>query len=242
MPPNNTIGLAGRFCNHLIRNLYVSFLAERNDTQITYSFKDEIAQLGIPLFSGKKTYPTTLVIRDDDAASYLDMDLPYNLFVDWTSAQNPSVALRIYNYFRRPDIQASIIDANHYKHLIGKNNAVFVHIRLDDAAAWSPGYAYYDAALAASGAKGGFLSSDSSDHPFVTSLAAKYNLSIVQKSEVETLMFASTCKHIILSYGTFSWMIGALAFDATVVYPPRAFGSWCGDIFSMPGWKIVDPS
>jgi hypothetical protein len=242
MPVNDTNGLAGRFCNHLIRNLYVSFLAEQNDLAISYSYLSEIQRLGIKLFTtGTKTYSQTVIIRDNDFLEYLDQPVQVNIFVDWLAAQNHPFAMRLYNYFRTPIVQASIIDANTFKNRIGKNNDVFVHVRLDDVAHYSPGFDYYDKAIEQCGAKSGFISSDSPDHPFVTGLAAKYGLELVQRDEVETIMLGSTCKHLVLSYGTFSWTIGALAFDANVYIPPTQFSGWVGDIFRMPGWKIVEP-
>jgi len=240
MPTNNTIGLAGRFCNHVIRNLYLSFLAKNSNLAVTYSYLDEIKRLGIPLYTeGTKTYENTLIIHDSDFLSYLDCDLPHNLFVDFVSAQHPEFALRLYNFFK--ESKEPIMAANIYKERYNCNKDVFVHVRLDDAASWNPGYAYYDSALVKCGAKSGFISSDSPDHPFVTGLAAKYGLSIVKKDEVETIMLASTCAHVILSHGTFSWVMGALAFNAHVYIPPKKHNVWCGDIFSMPGWEIITP-
>ena len=240
MPPNNTIGLPGRFCNHVIRNLYASFVAEASDLAMTYSYATEIECLGLPLFkTGTHTHLQTLIIRDEDFCNHLDKKLEANIFVDWLSAQNHEFSLRLYNYFRSPTIMESVRNANIYKARYSNNNDVFVHVRLDDAAAWNPGYAYYDAALQRCGAKSGFISSDSPDHPFVTGLSTKYNLSIVKKDEVETIMLAATCKYIVLSHGTFSWLMGALAFDAQGYIPPKKHAIWCGNIFDMPGWEII---
>lgn len=239
MPTNNTIGLAGRFCNHVIRNLYLSFLAQKSNLAVKYSYENEIKRLGIPLFTeGTETYEKTLVIRDEDFLSYMDSNLPHNLFVDFLSAQHPEFALRVYNFFR--ESKGAIQAANVFKDRYNSNKDVFVHVRLDDAASWNPGYAYYETALKKTGASSGFISSDSPDHPFVTGLAAKYGLSIVKKDEVETIMLASTCAHVILSHGTFSWVMGALAFYGTVSVPPPKYNVWCGHIFSMPGWEIID--
>lgn len=243
MPVNNTIGLAGRFCNHIIRNLYVSFLAEANDLAIIYSYTDEMTELGIPFYTrGARTYTDAVIIRDEDFCDYLDVRFEHNIFVDWLAAQNHKFALRLYNYFKTKSVKESVQKANKFKERYRNNNDVFVHVRLDDVAHLSPGYDYYDAAIKTTGATSGFISSDSPDHPFVTGLAAKYNLNIVRKNEVETIMLGSTCRHVVLSYGTFSWMIGALAFDAeTVQIPPKKHSTWVGDIFGMPDWKIVEP-
>lgn len=242
MPPNNTTGLPGRFCNHVIRNLYASFIAEASDLAMTYSYAQEIERLGLSLFkTGTLTHPRTLVIRDEDFCNHLDKKLDANIFVDWLSAQNPVFSLRLYNYFRSSKIMESVRNANIHKVRYSNNNDGFVHVRLDDAAVWNPGYAYYDAALQRCGVKSGYISSDSPDHPFVTGLAAKYGLVIVQKDEVETIMLAATCKYLVLSHGTFSWLMGALAFDAQVYIPPKKHATWCGDIFDMPGWEIISP-
>jgi hypothetical protein len=242
MPPNNTMGLAGRLCNHIIRNLYVSFIAEYNDLAVQYSYEKEIDRLGIRLFkSGTKTYETTIIIRDEDCNTYLDTHFSCNIFVDWLAAQNHDFALRLFHHFRYALVKQEIQAANYYKERYNKNNDVFVHVRLDDAAQWNPGFAYYDLALQTIGVESGFISSDSPYHPFVSILASKYNLQLVETNEVETIMLASTCRHLVLSHGTFSWIIGALAFDASTVYiPPKSYGSWCGDIFTMPGWKIIE--
>ena len=242
MPPNNTIGLPGRFCNHVIRNLYASFVAEASDLAMTYSYASEMERLGLSLFkTGTQTYRQTLIIRDEDFCNHLDKKLEANIFVDWLSAQNHLFSLRLFNYFRTSAVKESVRNANIYKSRYGCNNDVFVHIRLDDAAVWNPGYAYYDAALRRCGAKSGYISSDSPDHPFVTGLAAKYGLTIVKKDEVETIMLAATCKSLVLSHGTFSWLMGALAYDAHVFIPPKKYATWCGDIFNMPGWEIISP-
>jgi hypothetical protein len=244
MPPNNTIGLAGRFANHVIRNLYASFLAEAGDVSFIYSYDEEMKQLGIPLFrDGKKVYTETAVIRDEFFTELLDKPVNFNIFVDWCSAQNHEFALRLYNYFRLNHVKNSIQNANKFKACYGANNDVYVHVRLDDAAEWNPGYDYYDVALAecfANGVTGGYISSDSPNHPTVLALAAKYNLQLFEGQEVETIMKASSCRNLVLSHGTFSWLMGALGYYSNVYVPnPKFIKKWCGPIFDMPGWKII---
>jgi len=60
-------------------------------------------------------------------------------------------------------------------------------------------------------------------------------------SEYDTIQFGCTCKYIILSHGTFSAMIGLLAYHSDVYYPDYNYSiRWHGDIFSIPSWKKID--
>lgn len=258
---NSTEGSAGRLGNHIIRNVYVSLIAEAGDLSFKYGYHTHMTRLGIPLFTtGKMRYEKTIDINDNIANDYLDKPVDFNITVDGY-IQNPVFSMRLYDYFRRPDIRASIQNANIYKDRFGKNNDVFVHVRLDDAIVWSPGYTYYDNAIMATGAKTGFISSDSPNHKIVKDLSEKYGFPIVQTGKdtigdvttsleaVDTIMLANTCKHLVLSHGTFSWVIGALTYDVEQVYiPPMRFitlsgktNFWVGDIYHIPKWDIIEP-
>ena len=63
----------------------------------------------------------------------------------------------------------------------------------------------------------------------------KYNLHIFQSDEVDTIQFANTCKYVVLSSGTFSWLIGLFAYYSKVYYP-NIVRQWHGDIFVFPDW------
>jgi hypothetical protein len=55
--------------------------------------------------------------------------------------------------------------------------------------------------------------------------------------EITTFKFASTCKHIILSHGSFSALIGYLSFFSNIYYPEyEANKIWFGDMFSIDNW------
>jgi hypothetical protein len=61
---------------------------------------------------------------------------------------------------------------------------------------------------------------------------------VLDINEVDTIKFASTCKYIILSNGTFSWMIGVFAFFSDIYYPIMK-KKWNGDIFVFEDWKGI---
>ena len=61
----------------------------------------------------------------------------------------------------------------------------------------------------------------------------------INSSEVETIMFGSTCNNIILSGGTFSWLIGFLAVKSEKIFYPEIKEKWFGDIFSFTNWNRI---
>ena len=60
---------------------------------------------------------------------------------------------------------------------------------------------------------------------------------ILDYNEILTIQFASTCRNIILSHGSFSAIIGYLSFYSTIYYPEYEINKiWFGDMFSIDGW------
>jgi hypothetical protein len=51
-------------------------------------------------------------------------------------------------------------------------------------------------------------------------------------------MFGSTTKNIILSGGTFSWLIGFLGFYSKILYPNFRC-QWFGSIFVFDDWSRI---
>jgi hypothetical protein len=84
----------------------------------------------------------------------------------------------------------------------------------------------------------GYISSDSINHPICKRLIEKYGLRIYNSDEIDTILFASTCSKIVLSTGTFSWLIGFLAPFSTVYYP-KITHWWHGDIFVFEHWNEI---
>lgn len=242
MPHNSTVGTAGRLCNHIIRNLAASFIAEKGDLRFEYSFKAEMDALGLKLYEGKRTYDQTHFANDTTFMSIIEHapSVNFNLVMDVVSAQTPQFSAFLYNHFAKPEERGPAMYANFYRSRYNTNNDVFLHVRLGDAAAWSAGYEYFDTALSRIKFTNGYLASDSKDHPIVQRLLKKWNLTFLDKDEVETIMFGSTCRHLILSHGTFSYIIGLLGFFSDIYVPPDRYNTWCGKIFDLPGWNRVE--
>lgn len=80
------------------------------------------------------------------------------------------------------------------------------------------------------------------NHPMILEIITKYsNGKVINADEITTIQFASTCKHLILSHGTFSAVIGYLAFYSNIHYSEYNENTiWHGDIFSIDGWTKHD--
>lgn len=117
----------------------------------------------------------------------------------------------------------------------------FVHIRLGDLLNHNdiknnmPDYDYYSKSL--EGFYGGYVSSDSPDHPIVIKIANEFGLKIFSGSPEDTILFGAGFLHKVLSLGTFSWWVGFLGNSgakATIQYPdPESYTKWHGDIFDF---------
>jgi hypothetical protein len=144
--------------------------------------------------------------------------------------------------------QQSIIDHNQFGHRYKNNNDLFIHVRLGDLLDVQKkdgrkcyhSFEYYDAICSKLSFETGYISSDSIDHEICQTLIKKYNLNVYNAHEVSTIQFGSTCKHIVLSPGTYSWLIGVLGFYSDKYYSMKHIDTWHGDIFVFPDWNVVE--
>ena len=240
-----THGTSGRLCNNLIRNVFVSILAERTNLCVNYAYYDIITALGIELFSGRNTYPETFDLTDNNIMDVIRSTItPVNFSIgESIYFQSNECSHYLFKYLRSERIMNNIIEKNKFASRYKTNNDVFLHIRLGDSAQYTPGFKYYDKVLSGLKFDKGYIASDSLWHPICTELRTKYpTIEILNTSEVDTMSFGSTCKHIVLSHGSFSAIIGYMAFLSDIYYPMYEEGKkWYGDMFTnIPEWKRVE--
>lgn len=242
----STIGTNGRFCNHFIRNICVSMIAKKFNLETTYAYDCEMKSLGIELFSGSKRYQQSTVLNDVNFMHYLndEKNIQENFFIKThTYFQTKAISNVLHSYLQRPEVRDPIIRANKFSNRYQNNNDIFIHIRLGDIALFNPGFAYYDKViqmLAHRKPPYVYISSDTIEHPMCKMLISKYSAQIINYDFIDTLKFASTCKYLILSHGSFSATMGNLGFYSDIYYPkydPRKI--WYGDMFTGNGWNEV---
>jgi hypothetical protein len=232
----------GRLGNQIIRNLAVNILAKKHDLLIFYCNKELIESLGLNLFSGENSYNNTIVLNDDNYFSILSMhEFKSNINPNvYAYFQTKEITNMIYNYIKTPPIKKTIIEKNPFKYRYNSNNDLFIHIRLSDASKYNAGLEYYIKSINNITFNKLYVSSDDVNHSIIKNLIKIYpSLILVKYKEVKTIQFASTCKHIILSHGSFSAIIGYLGFFSHIYYPEYEKLVWCGDMFSIPGWNKI---
>ena len=240
----STTGIFGRFGNQIIRNLAVSLIAEKHDLKVNYYNKDLIKKLGIELFSGNNLHTSFQTLADDNYFDIYNSDiLNYNLDANGNFFQTKEITNFLYNYLHTDKIKSNIIENNPFKDKYNKNNDLFVHIRLDDVEKYTPGITYYINAIKNINFDNLYISTDDINHDIIKELLKLFpSAELINYDEITTFQFASVCKHIVLSHGSFSAIIGYLSFFSNIYYPEyEPNKQWYGDIFSINNWiKLSD--
>jgi hypothetical protein len=240
---NDMTGSEGRFCNHIIRAHAASFISKKRNLRFNYgNYFDKMKQLGITLYTdGEMTYKLEQHISDSNVIQYITDDVPIfrNIYLNRSFFQTEAFSNYLYKYYQTPDIQQSIIEANKFNNRYENNNDVFVHVRLGDVTDKNQGFAYYDKALSQLSFDIGYIASDNLNHDICKKLIEKYKLVKIYYDEVETIMFGSTCKHIVLTGGSFSYIIGLFGFFSKIYYL-KGFNNWYpAELFHIPDWTEI---
>jgi hypothetical protein len=235
----STLAGHGGLCNHIVRNLAVGIIARRHNLSVAYSHESPCRQLGVPLICGTQVHHNAIRLTDDNYESILLAPvLLSDLRSEESYFQTPTSTRHIFNLLREPDVSEQIIAANPHRKRYSNNNDVFVHMRLTDVRQHSPGSSYYISAISRLSFDTLCIASDDFDDPILREVVDAYPMAVfVRSNEVDTIQFGSTCKHVILSHGSFSGVIGLLSFYSDVYYPPiDPAKQWYGDMFSGHGW------
>ena len=229
----------GRLGNQFIRNLSVSLIAEKYDLNVSYCNKHIFNTLGINLFSGNNSYEYTECLNEENYFTIYNCgNLNYNLNPNNSFFQTKEITNFLYDYLHKDIIKKNIIETNPFKERYNVNNDLCIHIRLTDASQWNPGFKYYLKIIKNINYDNLYISTDEPNHPIIKEILHLYPLAnLINYDEVNTIQFASTCKYIILSHGSFSAVIGYLSFFSVVFYPDYSCNVWCGDMFSINNWN-----
>ena len=248
---NNSNIHCGRLGNLFFINMFFHFMSIKYNLKCSYKKNDMFKSFGIHFHKGEKIYSKNLLVTERNLLHILN-DIPHepsNLIMNNVQCQSKKFCLILKEYFYTDENKKTIMSNNIFKNRYNTNNDLFIHIRLGDVVDRLPNIdKYYEEALDREKNKydKAYISSDSIKHEICIKLIKKYKLIVLEYNEIETIMFANTCKKLILSGGTFSWMIGFFAFFTNTIYYPELLKKitkkWYGDIFSFSNWIGIEVS
>jgi len=231
-----------RFCNMLIKNIVTTLLAEKFNLKVVeYAHEEKCNKLGINLFSGNSNYKKIYKLNDTNFLEIYSRDkINFNICTGGHFFQTNEISKLIYKKLRGEN-KKNIIDNNKFKERYQNNKDIFIHIRLGDKKNDNPGLDYYLKVInEIKNYENIYIGSDSPEDNLIKKLIEIKNAKVILYDDIETIQFASTCKYIILSHGTYSYFIGVLGFFSEVFYPDyKRVPLWCGDIFTNMGWKNI---
>jgi len=237
---NNSSLHQGRLGNIFFVNMFLSSMSIKYNLKCYYKHSKIFNALGIYFNKGENVYKVNCLITEENSLHVLKSKKlePSNLIIKNVWFQTKEFCNILKSYFEKEKIRNQIIEKNLFKDRYNKNNDLFIHVRLGDVTENTKCKTYYDyeKILNEIYYRNGYISSDSIDDSLCLELVNKFNLKIIDHDETKTIMFASTCKTIILSGGTFSWLIGFLAFFSKDIYYMEFDKKWYGDIFSFSNW------
>lgn len=208
----------GRFGNKFFRAMALNLLSDKHDVCASYELKEDIESLGLTLNVGSKVFDETFRATDRNFMTLLNKDcIDKNLKVINDYFQTQEITNEVFRYINQETIKNGIMKKNIFNKRYNNNNDCFIHIRLGDVHKYNPGFSYYDKILQKISYDRIFISTDDKHSKIIKELLEKYqNAVLVEYSITETILFASTCKFVILSYGTFSAVIGYFSFHSYV--------------------------
>jgi len=209
----STINRSGNTC---FRNLAASAFAKKFNLYIEYENSNFFDELGFKLFCGEKKYDKMVIVTDKNYLElYEQNSIDFNCdFKDYYQ----STRISHISHEHLKEQMDSIVSNNKYRNNYNSNSC-FLHIRLGDVARYNPGFRYYDHVLSKLQVDAIYLSTDSVNHEVINNLIQKYpNIQILNYSLSDIILFGSTNKHIVLSHGTFSGIIGYMAFYSNVYF------------------------
>ena len=138
-----------------------------------------------------------------------------------------SFILKIIQYINNIDIPfvQNIINNNKFKNRYNNNNDIFIHIRSGDIydskkSEIIPTFNYYKNIINNLKDKYSniYICSNDKNNNIIKQLKNIYNITYIEKGKIENILFGSTCRYIIMSGGSYSFLFGLLSFYSKKVY------------------------
>lgn len=229
------INYYGRLGNHILMYMMGQYLAEKFNLKFDLKINDPFLydHFNISLFCGNKNHTNTFEVTDENVTDVLKKnELNFNLLLN--------------GFFQSVDVLGNVDIQNKYKTYINPKEThhacdLYVHVRLGDITnRHSLPLEYYKNTLKRINYSNGIISSDSPNHPIINQLCNEFGLKRLVTTPAQTIQIGSSCKNLLLSAGTFSFLSAFFSVNSNVFYIDNPtmkkyfqIDPWGPDIFSI---------
>lgn len=227
-----TINYGGRLGNNMIQYSAAKLFSKKHKIKlVTQPINGEINFTELLLPTNDEDHKinqyNTLIVNNNNFLSLLESQIVedrHYVFSDY---------FQIENFFSNYNNEIRKL----YKPCKEKKQGTFVHYRIGDIVNSKNMLPlnYYLEALNRIGIKGGYIASDTPNHPNVITLSNQFGLEVFNDNPINTIDLGSRFNNIVLSEGTFSWWIGHLS-NAKNIFFNRRIRFWHGEIFTNKDW------
>lgn len=225
-----TVKYNGRLGNQIFQYMAASIFAEKHNLFLDFRTQEENGYKNLSYLlkyiSGEKKIDCgRLEINDDNYFNYLNKDEIEDLHYYF----NGFFQLRNFVTNYQNDILKRYLYSNVDKR---SNDEFIVHLRMADIVSYvgNLDYDYYKNSIQSMNKLKGYIISDEPNSILTNRLIDDFNLELYHKNEYDDFLFATGFNNMILSQGTYSFLIGFFSKAKNVYYSSRP-PVWHGDIF-----------
>lgn len=231
-------------------NLTCHYLSIKSNIQFEYKYNELFEKFGIELFIGKNTYNNDFIVTNDNFFEFINND---NGIVDKNIILSKKIDCIKKEYclylkklfFENNEIQNKITQHNVFKDRYLSNKDLYIYIYIinsSDEVYIKQMFEYYNESIKKVKYDKIYISSNNIQHGICKSLTDTYSMVIDDRETCEKIMFANTCKFLILSNDTISLLMGFFNFFSKYTFYPIVSNSKYSDVFQSFGWKGVELS
>ena len=238
------------FENSFFMNLACHYLSSKYNTVFDYKHYELFKKFGFDLFIGKNTYKNNFMLTNDnfftlinEANNDIDIKKENITLSDDLHCVTKDFCLFVKNlYYNNNDNKNKIINSNLFKERYVANNDLYIYISTNS---FDEKYSkhiteYYIESIKKVGYDKVYISSNDVKHEICQKLIKTYKMIVDDKEICEKIMFANTCKYLILSSDITSLLVGLFNFFSKHIYYPIVIDSKYNEIFESFYWKGID--
>jgi len=238
------------FENSFFINLACHYLSIKYNIELEYMHYEMFKKFGVELFVGKNKYKTDFIITNDNFFNLINDSNNVNSQIkenicpsDDLHCITTDFCLYVKkNYHENSDNKNKIVQHNLFKERYVNNSDVYLYICTENINNnnFKNMREYYIETIKKLGCEKIYISSDDINHEICKQIIKNYSALVYDKEICEKIMFANTCKYLILSSDITSLLGGMFNFFSKNIYYPIVVGSKYNEIFASFNWKGTD--